>query len=286
MRRVGWLAAALAVAGCAGLAPAPIFDGISYSRMASVAAGVPQAIHVLRIDLTRPGIAIEVSPADSADGARYRAQTTSSFVAGNHLQAAVNGGFFQPFRGGSFGGDDYYPRPGDAVGVTVPTTNGGPTAASICIRKPAIVSVEPGPKCPDGTDESLSAGPLLMKGGRAQELGTDARRHPRTAFGLSADRKIAWMVVVDGRQPFWSAGATLGELAAIFSRLGAARALNLDGGGSTTLVVFDASEPRVVNSPIHTGIPGRERPVANHLGVRARRADLSPPSPGNGPAAR
>jgi hypothetical protein len=78
------------------------------------------------------------------------------------------------------------------------------------------------------------------------------------------------MVVVDGRQ-LTSLGATLPEMAEIFRRLGAAEALNLDGGGSTALVIAGQDPPRLVNVPIHTGVPGRERPSANHLGVRAAR---------------
>jgi len=78
------------------------------------------------------------------------------------------------------------------------------------------------------------------------------------------------MVVVDGRQ-LTSLGATLPEMAGIFQRLGASEALNFDGGGSTALVIADEDPPRVVNIPIHTGVLGRERASANHLGVRARR---------------
>jgi exopolysaccharide biosynthesis protein len=50
--------------------------------------------------------------------------------------------------------------------------------------------------------------------------------------------------------------------------MGATEAINLDGGGSSTMVLKLGVTPQVVNSPIHTSIPGRERPVANHLGLR------------------
>jgi len=50
--------------------------------------------------------------------------------------------------------------------------------------------------------------------------------------------------------------------------LGASDAINLDGGGSSTMVVAgEDGTPQVINRPIHTGVPGRERPVANHLAV-------------------
>jgi exopolysaccharide biosynthesis protein len=54
--------------------------------------------------------------------------------------------------------------------------------------------------------------------------------------------------------------------------LGAQYAMNLDGGGSSALVVEGPDRlPRVLNSPIDNLIPGRQRPVANHLGIAVRR---------------
>ena len=271
--------AVAALAGCAGLPDRNRpFDGLTLSRMESVAPGMPQAIHVLAIDLTRPGIEFEVTAGEPTAGHGFRAQTTSEFLVRNRMSAAVNGSFFDPFKSGSPGGDDYYPRSGDGVNVLglsmhagridSPPNNDPKINGSVCIRKPAAVSIVKGQACPPGTDEALAAGPLLIAEGATQShTYSMTARHPRTAFGLSADRKTAWMVVVDGRQ-LASAGATLPEMAEIFRRLGAAEALNLDGGGSTAMVIGDETPPRVVNVPIHSGVPGRERPSANHLGVR------------------
>ena len=69
-------------------------------------------------------------------------------------------------------------------------------------------------------------------------------RHPRTMIGTAADRAI-WLVTVDGRQPERSVGMTLVELRALARRLGLVNALNLDGGGSTTMWV----QGQVVNNP-------------------------------------
>jgi hypothetical protein len=69
-------------------------------------------------------------------------------------------------------------------------------------------------------------------------------RHPRTMIGTAADRAI-WLVTVDGRQPERSVGMTLVELRTLARRLGLVNALNLDGGGSTTMWV----QGQVVNSP-------------------------------------
>ena len=63
--------------------------------------------------------------------------------------------------------------------------------------------------------------------------------HPRTAFGLSRDRKTFVILAVDGRQPGYSEGATCADLADILLREGCADAINMDGGGSTSLVIYD-----------------------------------------------
>ena len=92
-------------------------------------------------------------------------------------------------------------------------------------------------------------------------------RHPRTAVGYTQNQSVLFLLVVDGRQPGYSVGMTLEELAHFMrtqlgnfslSKENAYQGLNLDGGGSSTMVV----EGEVVNSPSdQTG----ERPVANAL---------------------
>ncbi len=82
-------------------------------------------------------------------------------------------------------------------------------------------------------------------------------RHPRTGIGFSGNGTILYFVTVDGRQQS-SVGMSLKEFAALMIEIGCYQALNLDGGGSTAMVVED----KVVNSPSDsTG----ERPVANAL---------------------
>ncbi len=83
-------------------------------------------------------------------------------------------------------------------------------------------------------------------------------KHPRTAVGYTVGRDTLYLVTVDGRQPGYSVGMTLYELADYMQKLGCYQALNLDGGGSTTMVI----RGRVVNRPSDaTG----ERPVANAI---------------------
>jgi hypothetical protein len=87
-------------------------------------------------------------------------------------------------------------------------------------------------------------------------------RHPRTAVGVTRDRKTLLLVTVDGRSAA-SVGMTLVELADFMKTLGAWDALNFDGGGSTTMVIGD----RVVNTPSdRTG----EREVGSALFIMKR----------------
>jgi len=89
-------------------------------------------------------------------------------------------------------------------------------------------------------------------------------RHPRTAVGLGEDGTTAYLVVVDGRQA-QSVGASLPELGRFLSQLGADDAINLDGGGSTTMVARLPGDTgtSVLNSPSD----GAERLDANGLGL-------------------
>jgi exopolysaccharide biosynthesis protein len=81
-------------------------------------------------------------------------------------------------------------------------------------------------------------------------------------------------VVIDGRQPGVSEGVNLSEMAEIVLSHGGVDAMNMDGGGSSTLVMQDRDgQPRILNSPIHKNIPGEERPVGNHLGTFVQPVD-------------
>jgi hypothetical protein len=110
------------------------------------------------------------------------------------------------------------------------------------------------------------AGSLDMIEGTRPDF--SAARHPRTAVGTSADGHWLLLMVVDGRRP-WSVGMSLDELARTMRDLGAWDAVNLDGGGSTTLWVGG----RVVNAPSD---PRGERAVGNALWVLRRRARSTP----------
>lgn len=110
--------------------------------------------------------------------------------------------------------------------------------------------------------EALGGAQLLVEKGRVVpqlKNSFSLTRHPRTAAGIVNHRTVL-LVVVDGRQPAYSNGIPLDELARLMKLLGAKTAINLDGGGSSTLVSRDASG-KWVNRNRPSG--KRERAVAN-----------------------
>lgn len=92
----------------------------------------------------------------------------------------------------------------------------------------------------------------------------DREMHPRTAVGISYDTKEILLLVVDGRQSF-SRGYTMVELANMMIDLGADEALNLDGGGSSTMI---ANKPDGTRGVLNSPSDGAQRYVANGLEVR------------------
>jgi Phosphodiester glycosidase len=125
------------------------------------------------------------------------------------------------------------------------------------------------PRPPFAPEFVVGGGPRLVRAGRPVAAGPEAgtpgfveARHPRTAVGVREDGRIL-LVAVDGRQPERSVGMTVAELAALLRELGAVEAVNMDGGGSTTMVAGG----RVVNHP--SDLTG-ERPVGDALLVLAR----------------
>ncbi len=87
-------------------------------------------------------------------------------------------------------------------------------------------------------------------------------RHPRTLIGVD-NRGMIWLAVIDGRQPEHSVGMNFADLGRLSDRLRLSSALNLDGGGSTTMVV----QNRIVNRPSD---PTGPRRVSDAILVRTR----------------
>ena len=92
----------------------------------------------------------------------------------------------------------------------------------------------------------------------------DKALHPRTGFGLSQDGKYMVFVVIDGRQKGYSEGCTTVEVAQLLKYYGSWNGLNMDGGGSSTLMILDENKKlKMLNH--HAG--GGERSIACPFGI-------------------
>jgi phosphodiester glycosidase len=259
--------------------PAPIpmkqklFAGVTYRRIVHLSPR-PMIIHVLVIDTKTQGISFLVTPPDTKGDMPLKARTTTQFMEEFGPQIAINGDGFIPWWSHSVA--DYYPHVGDPVRTLGVSASAGKVYAegvpetvgikpTLYISRKNVLSFN---KRPDNIYNALSGDRMLVQQGSIVEDLDTENLNPRTAIGINKNGRLLYLVVVDGRQPLYSEGATFPELAQIMLDQGAFFAMALDGGGSSTMVYQGKDgKPVILNSPIDNYIPGRERPVANHLGI-------------------
>ncbi|MBU8881147.1 S-layer homology domain-containing protein [Bacillus sp. FJAT-29790] len=164
-------------------------------------------------------------------------------------------------------GDSAIPKNGYVISI-----QGGDAAAkfgNIKVGQPIQLNVNVDNKWKNA-EFMIASGPMLVKNGKVDMTinETSARakeRHPRTAVAIDSTGKKVFFVTVDGRQPGYSSGMNLKEFAQYLISIGADRAINLDGGGSTTMVARKHGDvyPVLMNSP--SGVS--ERTVSTILQV-------------------
>jgi hypothetical protein len=254
-----------------------LFEGITYRREAR---NLPRPImlHVVKIDLTAPGVDLLVTngqPAEaSPDNTELKARTASEFLQEFDLQLAVNASFFYPFREKTPW--DFYPHSGERVNAVGQAISNHMQYSSPELDWPTLcfansrAQIAPNGTCPAATQQAVAGSALLVSQGQAAPIPPDSAdsdaAYSRTAVATDRTGETLWIIVIDDKQLFYSEGVTLPELTQMLLEFGVDQAINLDGGGSTTLV----TDREILNAPIHTRIPMRERPVANHIGVYAR----------------
>lgn len=263
--------------------PAPeqrtLFAGVTYRREVRQSPR-PLVIHVIAVDLKTPGLRLLVTPSQPTGGRMMPARKPTTFIAEFGAQLAVNAGFFTPSWWDHWW--DYYPREGQPLDVYGFTASAGHIYAKAAGDYPTLYIARDNRvtfDAPAGDIYNAISGSqrLLVDGAGQGAASVDAYLHaihPRAAIALDETGQTLYLVVVDGRQPHYSEGVSLPELAALIRELGGYNAINLDGGGSTALAIEGPDgKPVLLNSPVDGWIPGRERPVANHLGLFAGRAE-------------
>jgi hypothetical protein len=249
-----------------------LFQGITYERIVRQDPR-PMVIHVVTIDLKANGIKTLVTQGDPNQGRPLSAKTTSEFLEDNNLQLAINGDAFTPWQ--DLGPLGFSPKPGERVTPQGFAASKGTVYSQDTDEQPTLYIYQNNKASMNALTgkvyNAVSGFELLLWNGNIRDGLNNSSTDPRTAVGLNRPGNKLIIVVIDGRQPGYSEGATLAELAQILLDHRAWSGMNLDGGGSSTLVIEgENGEPEILNSPVHQGIPGNERPVGNHLGFSAR----------------
>jgi hypothetical protein len=211
-----------------------------------LADGTQTTVHVAAFPLDRVRVRVAVLP---------EPETLVSWCRREAHPHAIVGGFFVRPHNAPLGELRIDGAPAEHVPFTAPW---GARRASVTVDGAAVaIARRPDlPKLPAG--DLLQAGPLLVRDGVSAVSGDDeegfsagaaqfdsditAGRHPRSALALTGDQLLA--VVCDGRDAE-DVGLSIGELADVLVGLGARSGLNLDGGGSASLVCHGA----LVNTP-------------------------------------
>ena len=229
----------------------------------------PLSVYALRINTHDPAVSFLVTPSNGDRPLDTDSMRTTSFLARFDLQVAVNA---SPFRQIHFA--EGFPT--DIVGLSMsdghlysPPEN---DFGVLLFYRDGSVRISDAPDTYERVEQAVGGFAIVLQAGEI--VGAHAARHPRTAAGTSEDGRMLYFLLIDGRQAFYSIGATEYELGAWLQHLGAHTGINLDGGGSTTLVIESASgRSTIVNSPIGYDFLRIERAVGNHIGVRARRLE-------------
>jgi hypothetical protein len=246
----------------------PIFRGVEMC-VASTRVPRPLQVRAVRVDLRDPTIDFLVTPGLGDGSGAFGGRKTSEFLTEFKCQAALNGSVFDVFA----------KKRGDPMHVEDLSLSRGALYLSsnkwdaLLIDTNHHAWIARAPVDTTGAYNGFSGYYALLINGRNN--GGKKDRHPRSAVGISRNGRYLILMTIDGRQPGYSEGTSTAETAEWIRKLGAYNALNLDGGGSTALVIErrDGS-PVVLNRPCGPP-PGTERRVANHLGVFARK--LTPP---------
>jgi exopolysaccharide biosynthesis protein len=115
---------------------------------------------------------------------------------------------------------------------------------------------------------AISADRVIVRNGAVVKNLAALEPNPRTAMGVNKNGRWLILMAVDGREFGISEGVTLTELANLLLSYGVHSGVNLDGGGSTTMVVKGVDgKALTLNTAIDSNVPGRQRAVANHLGA-------------------
>ncbi len=254
-----------------------IIDGIQFAKI-SVSEPRTMDVHCMRIDAANPWLRFTTTsraPQWTADAAETIRKTTRNFLIeqrreGVDMLVAINADGFRPWPA-PFDQE----TPADLSGLAVASdvvVSPDTEEPSFAVYDDGTIDVVADVGDVEPVDVAVSGFGIVLKDGAAL-VGNDSI-HPRTGIGVSADKRYAFFLVIDGRRRE-SEGATTEEVGRWLLHFGAHDGLNMDGGGSSTMVQYDrdAESARLLNNPVGNGakypdpyVP-TERANGNNLGV-------------------
>ena len=206
----------------------------------------PQSISLIEID---PGAGLKVGVTVSD-----KMRETSKMASEQGAIAAINGSYFDMKRGNSV---CFLKVDRQVVDTTTLGEFARRVTGAVSIRKGKMKIISWNRQIEKQYKEKkgivLASGPLMLKDGRYCDWSLCEKdfirtKHPRSAVALTKDGKILF-ITVDGRFPKHAGGVSIPELAHLIRILGGKDAINLDGGGSTTLWLSGAPDNGIVNYP-------------------------------------
>ncbi len=268
------------------------YPGIVYRHESR--SNPPEQIYIARIDLANPSVQVRVSRGGPDPDGSGPWQTTlmrpTQIAEREAFDLVINGDFFRHQSGKDAEGlaalKEF--RAGDPAAVIGPAETDG-TVWALCGKspRPALILDSTGhariaaiKKPPPEAFQVIAGSTILVSHGRNVAPAPSslfARVNPRTAVGIRDGGRTLILVVVDGRDPANSLGMSLKDLADVMLSLGAEDAINLDGGGSSTMAIRNPGTHALLT--LNHPSDGTERPVADVLGIR-----ITPPTAPNRPS--
>ncbi len=181
-------------------------------------------------------------------------QAISSLMAGKNIIGATNADFYD------FHGDNSPSGLCVKDGVTIANPNSERNFVGFTFDGKAVIgSFAENPELRDKLWSAVGGREIFLRGGKICDFSPAEPfayvSHPRTSVGITSDGDLI-ILVVDGRMPVHSNGATVVDLARLMQKLGADTAINLDGGGSSTFLVRNGDRFYTLNQPVDLNRPG------------------------------
>lgn len=230
--------------------------------------GNPIALYILQVDLTKPNLSIEVGTPNNQNTANSTQRLTAMIAAKNlattekTVLAGTNGDYFDFATGIPLG-----PVHKNNIQIKTAMSSGYKFFGFLDNGNYMIGNNEDYLTYQNRLQEVIGGRHLLLDKGNVVPQ-TDISIAPRTSVGLINFKKVV-MMVVDGRQPIHSVGFSLEQSAMVLKAMGVKDAVNLDGGGSSTLIIKNKTDK---NYQIKNKLSeGSERAVANGLFVMQKK---------------